>query len=186
VTPAADDFGQSPEQTLDQMRNEMAALKQQMSRSGHTPELLAQYKRLSDQMFEASRQISKHDAEAAFQISAPTVSTCIAGALGPTNNTYQRADVNFTCLCNTPIVGFQNVGFNLTSCTTFPTNVTITLCTGPSCTGVTGQNMDTIIFVYRTGGATGAGGAVNPFNKSSPCTNLVGLNDDGTGCGNGG
>ena len=182
--PAADDPVQSPEQTMGQMRNQMAALKQEMSRSGHTPELVARYKNLSDQMFSATSKHSR-DTEGTFQVSAPEVSTCIAGALGPTNNTYQRADVNFTCLGNTPIVRFQNFGFNLTGCTTFPTSVTITLCTGPSCTGVTGQNMDTIIFVYRTGGATGAGGAANPFNKSSPCTNLVGLNDDGTGCGTG-
>src|SRR5262245_28515290 len=183
---ATDDSAQSPEQAMTQMRNEMAALKQEMSRAGHTPELLARYKSLSDQMFAASANPNTRDTGGTFQISAPEVNVCTAGTLGASNHTFQRPNPTgppFTCPGTTPTVRFQNFGFNLTSCTTFPTNVTISMCGAAPCAGVTGQNMDTIIYVYRTGGATGAGGAANPFNKSAPCTNLVALNDDGTGCG---
>src|SRR5215471_11862608 len=45
-----DDSAQSPERAMSQMQNDMAALKQEMSRAGHTPELLARYKNLSDRM----------------------------------------------------------------------------------------------------------------------------------------
>jgi len=179
TAPTGDDSAQSPEQTLNQMRNQMAALKQEMSRSGHTPELIALYKNLSDQMFDISRKINKQNADGSFQISAPSV--CNAGALSATNRTYQRADPNLTCTSMLrPIVRFQSFGFNLTACNMFPTSVTMTLCNAGTCTPPA-STVDTIMFVYRTGGATAGTGAVNPFNKGDPCINLLAAGDD-TAC----
>src|SRR5215471_3725561 len=179
----ANNSAQSPEQLMNQMRNEMAALKQEMSRSGHTAELVARYKILSDKMFAARNKPNNPNTEGTVQISAPEVSTCSAGTLGAASSTFKRPDANLTCPGTAPTVRYQNFAFNLTGCTAFPTSVTITMCGVAPCAGVTGQNIDTILFVYRTGGATGAGGAVNPFNKGVPCTNLVAANDDGSGCG---
>ena len=181
----------SPEQSMEQMRTQMAALKLEIGRYGETPSLMRRYDRLANQMHALARQdgaLKNPSVTQKGNVSDPLVpaaSLCISNSLGAADNTYQRPNPppTLTCPGTTPIVRYDSFGFNLTGCSTFPTNVTMNMCAGAPCAGDTGQNMDTILYVYRTGGATGAGGAVNPFNHGDPCTNLVGGNDDGAGCG---
>jgi hypothetical protein len=170
---------ESLRKSLDQMMGQMTNLKREIGRDGETPELMARYDKLANEIHALSSQTY---VQTAGVTPAAVTSACFAGALSATNKTFQRANTppTFTCPGTTPTVRFQDFGFNLTGCGAFPTTVTISMCGGAGCAGVTGQNIDTIIYVYRTGGATGAGGAVNPFNIGGPCVNLVGGNDDGT------
>ena len=188
----------SPERSLEQMGTQMAALKQDIARSGETPALMLRYDRLANQMHALARQSGDFKNPSLTQkgnVSNPLVpeaNVCISNSLGAADNTYKRPDPTFPTNCpggavpvNAPTVRYDAFGFNLTGCTTFPTNVTVSMCAAAPCAGDTGQNIDTILFVHRTGGATGTGGAVNPFNSGDPCPNLVGSNDDGAGCGAG-
>jgi hypothetical protein len=130
----------------------------------------------------------KAPATGALRQESVTANSCISNSLGANDNTFQVPNVPAnTCTGSRPFVRFDNFGFNLTGCTTFPTTVRITLCGAAPCAGVTGQNLETNILVYRTGGATAGTGAVNAFNKGDPCTNLVASNDDGpvAACGTG-
>src|SRR5882724_4335884 len=126
-------------------------------------------------------------------IPLPVINTiCIADSLNGGSPTFLRPNVagppgpgSFTCPNNTPIVSYHQYEFDLQSCSAFPTNVTMTLCDSAAsgCGVVSNADnaFDTIIYVYRTGGATGAGGAAAPFNPGSPCNNLVYVNDDLSG-----
>ncbi|HWO01130.1 MAG TPA: C25 family cysteine peptidase [Blastocatellia bacterium] len=188
----------SLERTRDDMMRQMTALKQEIGRKGETPELGEKYDRLANQIHEVSRQIARTDTSLSAQPSAPTANVCISNSLSASDNTFQRPNPQGTpqpvcptaftppaCPGTTPNVRFDNFGFNLTSCTTFPTCVTISMCGAAPCAGDITQNIDTLIYVYRTGGATAGTGAVNPFVKATPCLNLLGGNDDGAGCGAG-
>jgi hypothetical protein len=103
----------------------------------------------------------------------PASSICISGSLSPTDPTYKRP--NFTLPCTvpatTPTVRYDVYEFEITGCASG--SVTVSLC-GPNaiCAPVPGQNLDTIIWVYRQGGAP------HPFNPGVPCSNLVAVNDD--------
>jgi hypothetical protein len=107
---------------------------------------------------------------------APSVqssSACIAGSLSAGDSTFMRPNPSgppFTCPPTAPTVRYDSYEFDLTGCSS--SSVTISLCGPAGCSGVTGQNLDTIIYVYR------AGGAPHPFNPGTPCTNLVAVNDD--------
>ena len=193
ATPAATNAStKSPGRLLDEMMGQMSELKREIERKGETPALGERYDRLANRIHEASRQVSAADTSAAVETLAPTANVCIANSLAATDDTYQRPNPGsspVTCpaaftipTCpggSAPIVRFDNFGFNLTGCT-FPTCVTISMCGAAPCAGDITQNLDSIIYVYRTGGATGGTGAVNPFIKATPCINLLGGNDDGT------
>jgi hypothetical protein len=177
----------SQSQEPNEWRRQMASLKEEIGRLGMTPELRGRYQELISQAGDFGSQDPKPYSDSP-QPNVTTVSSCISGSLGDSDTTYKRSNpANFppgsapTCVANDPIVSYDTYAFNLTGCTTFPTNVTMNLCAA-GCTDA-GQNLDTLLYVYRTGGATGAGGAVNPFNKGVPCTDMVGGNDDGVGCG---
>jgi hypothetical protein len=177
----------SQSQQPNEWRRQMASLKEEIGRLGMTPELRGRYQELISQARDFGSQDPKQYSDSP-QPDVTTVSSCISGSLGDSDTTYKRSNpANFppgsppTCVANDPIVSYDTYAFNLTGCTTFPTNVTMNLCAA-GCTDA-GQNLDTLLYVYRTGGAIAPGGAVNPFNKGDPCTNMVGGNDDGAGCG---
>ncbi|HTF38914.1 MAG TPA: C25 family cysteine peptidase, partial [Blastocatellia bacterium] len=200
VTPVSvnGSSAESLRNSLDQMMGQMAALKREIGRDGETPELMSRYDILANRIHAAARQSQSDYASAAVQPLSPNANNvCISNSLAATDDTFQRPNPQGTpqpvcptaftaptCPGTTPIVRFDNYGFNLTGCT-FPTCVTISMCGVAPCAGDITQNIDTLIYVYRTGGATPGTGAVNPFNKGAPCTNLLGGNDDGAGCGAG-
>jgi hypothetical protein len=100
-------------------------------------------------------------------------SACIAGALSAADITFKRPNPSgppFSCPPTAPTVRYDSYEFDLSGCSS--SSVTISLCGPGGCSGVTGQNLDTIIYVYR------AGGGPHPFNSGTPCTNLVAVNDD--------
>lgn len=106
---------------------------------------------------------------------AVTNALCIAGNITATSKQYAHPD----CGGGANSSRFNSFGFNLTGCST--ASVTITTCGPAGCTA-SGTLADSVITVYRIGGATGAGGGVNPFNLGSPSTNLVpGCADDSCG-----
>ena len=105
--------------------------------------------------------------------SVQSSSACIAESLSASDTTFKRPNPTgppFSCPSAAPIVRYDSFEFDLSGCSS--SSVTISLCGPAGCTGVTGQNLDTIIYVYQ------AGGAPHPFNPGTPCTNLVAVNDD--------
>ena len=106
-------------------------------------------------------------------LSVQASSVCLPGSLAATDPTFKRPNPSgppFSCPVSAPTVRYDSYEFDLTGCAS--SSVTMTLCDPGGCPGVTGQNLDTIIYVYR------AGGTPHPFNPGAPCTNLVAVNDD--------
>ena len=106
-------------------------------------------------------------------LSLQASSVCLPGSLAAADPTFKRPNPSgppFSCPVSAPTVRYDSFEFDLSGCAS--SSVTMTLCDPGSCPGVTGQNLDTIIYVYR------AGGAPHPFNPGAPCTNLVAVNDD--------
>lgn len=167
------------------LETQMAALKQQTEQPGADPKLWDQYEKIISRMNEIYSQIHKNDIESP---QALEVSTCISGSLSLSSATFVRPNTISTgtgigtCPGSTT-VHYNIYQFNLTGCTTFPTQVTISLCGGSiASSGCATSSFDTALFLYRSGGSLTAGtGTSNPFNPSSPCTNLVAANDDLTG-----
>ena len=121
---------------------------------------------------------------------AVTVSGCFPDTLGNSSAlTYNRANtlttgsgVSSPCTLSgtATAVRYDIYQFNLTGCTTFPTAVTVSTCGGAiGGSGCATVNIDTIIYIYRSGGTlTTNGSTAGAFNPASPCTNLVAANDD--------
>jgi len=226
-------FTQSDGETLEELEQQMEAVKQHLESSGPTEELMQQYQTLIVQINDLSdgtmsgqnyvespnkadtlkndagdsnssgaglneaERLSKRAAKknrrnvnangTVHALSGPS-SLCFPGSLAVGDPTYNRArtittgtGVQSPC---SPLPSANNVRYDayeleITDCTTFPTNVTMTLCGPAGCAPP--QALDTVLYVYRTGGLTGAGGAPHPFNPGDPCNNLVAANDDLTG-----
>ena len=217
-------------QTLEELQQQMEAVKQQLETSGPTEELMQQYQSLLDQINEFSDETmsgqnyvqsrkpdtlnagtgnsnspggggdesqrlarknlrnSKGNADGAVHILSGPSSLCIGGSLAAGDPTYNRirtitsgTGIQSPCslLPSANNARYDAYEFEISDCTTFPTNVTMTLCGPPGCAAP--QALDTVLYVYRTGGLTGAGGAPHPFNPGDPCNNAVAANDDLTG-----
>jgi hypothetical protein len=118
-------------------------------------------------------------------------SICISNYLSTNSLTYFRPPVDsdgsqWVCPnTTTNFVAYQQYEFNLASCTAFPTPITVTMCNPGTCPEQPCQNLDTIIYIYRTGGSLTAGtGLVGAFDPSNPCNNLAAFNDDNGDCTN--
>jgi len=80
-------------------------------------------------------------------------------------------------------VRYKVYQFNLTGCQAFPSQVTVTICPIAGTGGVApcdapAGNLDTVVYIYRSGGLTDAGGTIAPFDPANPCNNAVAANDD--------
>ena len=195
---------QSEGQSLEELEQQMEAIKQQLESSGPSEELMEQYQTLLDQInnigdgnlsqqsfaeprksAETRKGITASAHTPVHMLSGPS-SLCLSGSLAAGDPTYNRARTITTgtgvqAPCS-PLPSANNVRydayeFEITDCTTFPTNVTMTLCGPAGCAPPT-PAPDTVLYVYRTGGLSGAGGAAHPFNPGDPCNNLVAANDD--------
>ena len=119
-------------------------------------------------------------------------SSCFAGSTLAGAPTYNRlaaqtsgTGVQNPCTLSTSgsAARYKTYQFNLTGCQTFPSQVTVTLCPIAGTGGVApcdapAGNLDTVVYIYRTGGLTGAGGTIAPFEPANPCNNAVAANDD--------
>jgi len=166
------------------LEQQMAALKEKLERPGSDPKLWDQYEALIAQMNELSNQTHKHDTDGGF---VPQVSSCINGALSAGSATFNRPNTTTTgsgvpgpCTLSTSTAAHYDVyQFNLTGCTTFPTEVTISLCGGSIAgSGCATSSFDSVLYLYRTGGLTNNGSTRPAFSPTSPCTNLQAANDD--------
>jgi hypothetical protein len=172
------------EQRYSDLDRQMAALKQDMEQNGPNQKFWDQYEILSRQMEEITGRIHKQDKDAPF---VPQVSACISGAISAGSPTYSRVNANtlgtgLDSPCATgdqPAARYDVYQFNLTGCTTFPTQVTISLCGGslPGAPCPT-STFDSVLYIYRSGGLTAGTGAINPFNPANPCANVQAGNDD--------
>ena len=120
-------------------------------------------------------------------------SICNSNSLSPTDATFLRPRVFsetqtngvFDCAANRAnTVPYDQFEFNLASCGAFPTYVVATLCDSGTCSASSDPSLDTILFIYRTGGSlTDGTGLAGPFDPAQPCNNLAAVNDDLlTGC----
>ena len=204
---------------IEELLQQLEAVKEQLDSSGPTDELMELYQKLLDQIndltdqgmglqrrMDKSKEITddssgsgsvsnkkkkrkaRDNSDDSFQIFSGPSSLCISGSLAAGDPTYNRVRTQTTgsgvqspcsLLPSANNVRYDAYEFEITDCTTFPTNVTITLCGPAGCAAP--QALDTVLYVYRTGGLSGAGGAAHPFNPGDPCNNVVAAEDDLTG-----
>jgi len=204
---------------IEELLQQLEAVKEQLDGSGPTDELMQQYQKLLDQIndltdqgmglqrrMDKTKEITddssgsgsvsnkkkkrkgQDNSGGGFQVSSGPSSLCIPGSLAAGDPTYNRVRTQTTgsgvqspcsLLPSANNARYDAYELEITDCTTFPTNVTITLCGPAGCSAP--QALDTVLYVYRTGGLSGAGGAAHPFNPGDPCSNVVASNDDLSG-----
>lgn len=134
-----------------------------------------------------NRHNNENSGGAIHTLSGPS-SICISGSLAAGDPTFNRVrtistgtGIQSPCSLSPTAnnVRYDAYEFEISDCASFPTNVTMTLCGPAGCTPP--QALDTVLYVYRTGGLSGAGGAPHPFNPGDPCNNVVAGNDDLSG-----
>lgn len=118
---------------------------------------------------------------------SPAASLCINGSLAvadpdwirPSNQT-TGSGIPAGCPSSGVSVNHDVYSFNLSGCTTFPTQVTMTLCGPAGCLPIAGT--DTVLHLYRNVAAgdplLANGGLPNVFNPANPCTNLRAINNE--------
>lgn len=177
-------------QDLIDAEKQMELVKAEMENSSESSRLMKRYNILKDLLDNCSplnQLIEKNNYDNLF---SPAANLCISGAsLSATDPTFQRANTTTTgsgvsspcaLLGFATAVPYDVYNFNLTSCATFPTVVTTTLCGPAGCAPP--ANTDTSLYLYRSvpsGNAlTANGGLPNSFSPTAACTNLVAANDD--------
>jgi len=105
----------------------------------------------------------------------PQSSSCISGALGPSDQTYNRpsAIISPSCVPTNTFPFYDAYTFNVSGCTN--PSVTISTCTGPCGTQ---SSLDTILFVYQKAGGAPATTVSPIFAPANPCTNIQAANNN--------
>lgn len=178
--------GESAPPSTDDLQKQMEAVKTEIEIKGDTPELTRQYNSIANILSKCGviNDVTEPTIRAPF---APAASLCINGSIAGTDPSWQRPATQSTgsgLQCPTLTTGglreYDFYSFNLTGCTVFPTEVTVTTC-GPAGCLPTG-NTDSTVFLYRNVAAgdplTANGGLPAVFNPASPCTNARAAQDD--------
>ncbi|MFY9555036.1 MAG: VCBS repeat-containing protein [Blastocatellia bacterium] len=169
---------------LGKLQQQLEGVKEQLDRSGENAELMDQYQKITGKINEISRQLQKQNSVARVQIAKPDTAECFSGSLTNTDRRFNRPNTSDTgsgvsSPCSLSATGtnvfFDAYEFSLTRCSSFPTNIIITLCDAGGCALEDG-GFDSVIYLYRT-----PTGLQHPFNKNNPCNNLVAANDDLSG-----
>jgi hypothetical protein len=179
--------GKSAPPAIEDLQKQMELVKAEMESKGTTPALVKQYKYLANILSGCGviNQIIKPTIKAPF---APAASLCVNGALAAADPDFTPTAVITTgsgigACPGATATNYDFYSFNLTGCTAFPTDVTITLCGPAGC--VSPDNFDTRVFLYRNVPAgdtlTANGGLPGVFNPASPCTNLRAANNNQSG-----
>jgi hypothetical protein len=181
--------GESAPASIDDLNDQMKAVKAQIESGDNTPATLKRYGLLADAVGTCNtiKSATASGIRAPFSPAATTL--CINGGLvagDPTLNRFLTQTTGSGIQAGCPLSGsatavhYDAFGFNLTGCAAFPTEMTATLCGPAGC--LTTANTDTIMMLYRNVAAgdplTANGGLPNVFNAASPCTNARGANDD--------
>lgn len=166
---------------------EMEQIKPQLEQANPPLELLQRYNTLLAQTSDCLRVT-----EAELQdghTSRIANNLCINGSFGVGDPTFNRPLANsagngFGGSCtpsgSATAVFHDRYTFNLFGCSTFPTQVTFSLCGPAGCTAA--ASVDTVMILYRRvsagDGLTANGSLPASFSSSAPCTNARALNDD--------
>ncbi|HVG22436.1 MAG TPA: HYR domain-containing protein, partial [Blastocatellia bacterium] len=168
-----------------EMQKKMDSLKEEIESSDHASESVREYDRIAKRLAKKNRRNERGDSGGVVRTLSGPTSLCIPGSLAAGDPTFNRVrtqtlgtGVQSPCSLNPTAnnVRYDAYEFEISDCASFPTNVTMTLCGPAGCAPP--QALDTVLYVYRTGGLAGAGGAAHPFNPGDPCNNVVAANDD--------
>ena len=180
--------GKTAAPEIDELNKQMERLKQEMEKPGSSPALADAYTTLANKIGECNPLNEVFRENGLGDALAPTASLCINGSIAGTDPSWQRPATQSTgsgIQAGCPLTAGVNkeydvYSFNLTGCTVFPTEVTITDCGPAGCQHL--GNLDTTLYVYRSVAAgdplTANGGLPGAFNPASPCTNVRAAQDD--------
>jgi hypothetical protein len=166
------------------LQKEMETVKAEIESKGATPARIKHYTHLDNLLSKCGvvSQTIEPTIKAPF---APAASLCLNGSLAATDQVFNRpanqttgSGVAAGCPAGSNPSVYDVYNFNLTGCTVFPTEVTITTCGPAGCAPVAAT--DTVTHLYRNVPAgdplTANGGLPGVFNPASPCTNIRAAN----------